>query len=87
MPEWLIALFENGVIVGFAVLMLIVETAALLWMRRGGRALIFNALSGIALLLALGGALAEPHNYIWIAACLTAGFVAHLGDLWVRCRR
>jgi len=37
-------------------------------------------------LLALGGALAEPHHYIWIAVCLTAGFVAHLGDLWVRYR-
>lgn len=84
MPDWLSGLFENGAIVGIAAAILIVETVVLLWMRIGPRILIFNTISGIALLMALGGALVDPRNLLWIAACLTAGLIAHLGDVWMR---
>lgn len=85
MPEWLLAWFENGTIIGIAVAILVAEIVYLLW--RGARGVIFNALSGIALLLALGGALAEERNYLLIAACLSAGFIAHIADLVARLRR
>jgi|GEM_PF-3001481 len=84
MPGWLLPWFEDGTIIAIAVTILLAEIVFLLM--RGWRGAILNALSGIALLLALGGALATPHNYVWIAACLSAGFVTHVADLVVRMR-
>ena len=91
MPDWLAGLFETGTIALVAVAVLIVETGVLMALRHrsglGARTLVFNSVSGIALLLALWGALSEPSNTVWIAACLTVGFAGHLGDVRARWRR
>ena len=88
MPGWLPGLFESGAVAPVAMAVLLVETLILLWMRRDAAgALVFNALSGIALLLALGGALIEPRRYDLVAAGLLIGLVAHLADVWMRLRR
>ena len=91
MPDWFLALFRDGTVAYIAIGVLLIETAALLIMRErfgfGAASLLFNAASGIALLLALYGALANPENTLWIALWLSAGFVAHVGDLLVRARR
>jgi len=86
-PGWLPGLFESGAVAPVAMAVLLVETLILLWMRRDAGALVFNALSGIALLLALGGALIEPRRYDLVTAGLLIGLVAHLADVWMRLRR
>lgn len=85
MPGWLVAWFQDGTVIAIAVTILAAEIAVLA--RRGPRGAILNALSGIALLLALGAALAEPRSYALVALCLTAGFAAHVADLAIRLRR
>ena len=88
MPDWLLVLFRDGTVAYIAIGVLLIETAALIFMRRRlglhAASLFFNAASGIALLLALYGALSNPDNHIWIAACMIAGFGAHVCDLLVR---
>jgi len=91
MPDWLIDAVRNGWITGFAVAILIVEAGALLALRHRLRLdagpVVFNAISGIALMVALGNALAEPRNYALVVLCLSVAFAAHIGDVVTRIRR
>ncbi len=88
MPDWALTLFRSGAVADIAIAVLVVETAALLWMRQRleltARSLLFNAASGIALILALRAALVAPDAPLWVAFWLSAAFVAHLGDLRMR---
>lgn len=91
MPGWFSSLFETGAVALVAVAILIVETGVLLRMRHrlglSGAPLVFNALSGVALLMALWIALAAPQDTLWIAVCLATGLVGHLGDIITRIRQ
>ncbi len=85
MPDWVISLFTSGRVADIAIAVLIIETALLYRMRRGAlRPLLFNAASGISLMLALRTALTDPTNYIMIAAWLLLGFATHIGDVFTR---
>lgn len=91
MPGWLIEALRGGWITGLAVLILVVETGALLALRRrlrlDARPLLFNAASGIALMVALGSALSDAPNHALVVLCLAASFAAHLGDIVTRAGR
>lgn len=85
-------LYANGRIVDLILLLLGLETVALLalWRLRSlgvpPLALILNLASGGALLLALRAALTDTPWY-WVGICLTGALVAHLLDLrqrWTR---
>lgn len=88
MPElaWLNWLAETGHLADFAIICLLIEAAIAL---RGAnaaaakRVIIFNVLSGIALMLALRVALTDGSATL-IALFLSSGFLAHLGELAAR---
>lgn len=77
-------LFATGRIVDLILLVMVLEAAMLIaWTRSTD--LLGNLLAGAGLLLALRGALAGIW-WGWIALCLGAALLAHLADLWQRCR-
>lgn len=88
MPEfaWLNWLAQTGHLADFAIVCLIIEAALGLRGASGSparRVIIFNVLSGIALMLALRVALTGGSATL-IALFLSSGFVAHLGELAAR---
>lgn len=85
MPDWAISLFRSGHVADIAIAVLLLETAYLAIKGRGAlRPLLFNAASGISLMLALRTALTAPDAYPMIAFWLIAGFATHLGDVFSR---
>ncbi len=90
-PDWLLPLFRSGAVADIAIAVLVIETAILLAMRHrfglAGASLLANAVSGIALILALRAALVAPDQPHWIAIWLLAGFAGHLADLRLRATR
>lgn len=69
-------LLTTGHVADIAAAVLVLELAAL----RFRRAVLWNGLSGLALIMALRGALTGA-GAAWILIFLTAGFAAHLIDL------
>jgi hypothetical protein len=88
MPE----LFASGRIVDAILVLVAIEAVVLAaWSARTGkgvapRDLLPNLASGVALFLALRGALVGA-AWPWIAACLLAALAAHATDLALRWRR
>jgi hypothetical protein len=86
------ALFVNGAIVDFILALVLAEAIAVLAYRfaTGGGpepiGFVCNLLAGAFLLFALRGALTGAH-WVWVAACLSAAFVAHAADLFTRWSR
>jgi hypothetical protein len=85
-------LFASGRAADIITALLFVEAIAL-WVlhKRTGRGLsaamiLSNLAAGLCLVLALRGALVGAW-WGWISACLLAGLVAHLVDLYVRWHR
>lgn len=88
MPEfhWLNWLAQTGHLADFSIACLLIE--AVLALRRtdntaARRTIMFNVLSGIALMLALRTALTDGSPTL-IALFMSSGFLAHLGELAVR---
>jgi hypothetical protein len=85
-------LIGSGWLVDCIIALTVVEAAGLLvYHRVTGRGLapgdyLLNLASGLALLLALRGALGHT-DWTWIALGLTAGGLAHGTDIWLRWRR
>jgi len=85
-------LFVNGAIVEWILALVLAEAIAVLAYRsatgRGPEPLGFllNVLAGAFLLFALRGALGGAH-WSFVAACLSAAFVAHAADLLTRWSR
>jgi hypothetical protein len=80
---------DEGLVAQIAIFILIGELAVFVWWGRANSKLalmIPNALSGIAMLGALLIAMRNL-NSLWILVFLSAGFVAHLTDLWLRLGR
>lgn len=90
MPElaWLNWLASTGHLADIAIASLLVEAlVALRLSKRTTRAtIIFNVLSGIALMLALRTALTDGSATL-IALFMSLGFVAHMGELAARKKR
>jgi hypothetical protein len=80
---------DEGLVAQIAIFILIGELAVFVWWGRANSKLalmIPNALSGIAMLGALLIAMRNL-NSLWILVFLSAGFAAHLTDLWLRLGR
>lgn len=87
---WIDTLAASGVLPMIALAALAVEVLGVFWFF-GKRAqlrnsLLFNAMSGAALLMALHAALTGAGGMV-IAAWLASSLAAHCADLWVRLRR
>lgn len=88
MIGWLTGLAESGRLADIAMVVLVIEMAVALAVYRmpdQRRTIVFNTLSGLALMLALRSALTGA-PILQVAACLSAGFVAHLAELAFRHR-
>ena len=88
MIAWLSGLAASGHLADIAMAVLVIEMALALLVYRTGdqrRTILFNTISGLALMLALRNALTGA-PVIWIAACLSGGFAAHLAELAFRHR-
>lgn len=86
--DWLTAIAANGRLAEIAMAVLAVELMVFLFVYRRAdtrRTLIFNTLSGLALMAALRSALIG-HGVLLIAGFLSLGFVMHLAELWFRHR-
>jgi hypothetical protein len=86
--EWLNAIAVSGRLAEIAMAVLVLELAVFLFVYRSAdirRTLIFNTLSGLALMAALRSALIG-HPALVIAGFLSLGFVMHLGELRFRHR-
>jgi len=86
--EWLATIAASGRLAEIAMVVLLLELALLLFVYRTPakrRTLVFNALSGLALMAALRSALIG-HSAFTIAGFLSMGFAMHLGELWFRHR-
>lgn len=81
--------FATGRIVDLIVAAMALEALLLVAYRRrtgrgiGARNLLVNMAAGLCLMLALRGALTGA-AWVWVAACLAAGLLGHLADLWCR---
>jgi hypothetical protein len=87
---WIDALAASGVLPLIALAALALEVLGVFWFF-GNRpqlrnSLLFNAMSGAALLMALHAALTAGGGVV-IAAWLASSLAAHVADLWVRLRR
>jgi hypothetical protein len=87
---WIDALAASGALPLIALAALAVEVIGVFWFF-GNRpqlrnSLLFNAMSGAALIMALHGALTGAGGMV-IAAWLASSLAAHCADLWVRLRR
>lgn len=88
LTEWLAAIAASGRLAEIAMMVLLAELALFLFIYRtpaARRTLIFNTLSGLALMAALRSALIG-HSVLIIAGFLSLGFAMHLGELWFRHR-
>lgn len=88
MPTVIESLVLDGTVALIALVVLAVEMAVLLHLARRGRKigdLLANALSGAALILALGAALLQQ-GALAVAMFLALAFVAHIVALVVRLR-
>lgn len=86
--DWLAAIAASGRLAEIAMVVLVLELAVflLVYRRRDTRrTLIFNTLSGLALMAALRAALIGEAAIV-IAGFLSLGFGMHLGELWFRHR-
>jgi hypothetical protein len=87
---WIDALAVSGALPLIALAALAVEVIGVFWFfgnnPRLRNSLLFNAMSGAALLMALHAALTAGGGMI-IAAWLASSLAAHCADLWVRLRR
>ena len=84
--DWLGAIAASGRLAEIAMAVLVLELAVFLFIYRGRdarRTLIFNTLSGLALMAALRAALIGDSALV-IAGFLSLGFVMHMGELWFR---
>ena len=81
-------LVREGTVALLALAILGLEALAIAFLaRRAARLPLFaNALSGMALILALRAALLGQAP-VWVALWLGLGFVAHLADVFARLRR
>ncbi len=88
LTDWLGAIAASGRLAEIAMIVLVAELA-LLWLvyraPDARRTLVFNTVSGLALMAALRSALIG-HSAIVIACFLSLGFVAHLAELRFRHR-
>ncbi|MBO6551259.1 MAG: hypothetical protein JJ926_10800 [Roseitalea sp.] len=88
LTEWLAEIAASGRLAEIAMAVLLLELAVFLFVYRtpaARRTLIFNTLSGLALMAALRSALIG-HGALAIAGFLSLGFVMHLAELWFRHR-
>jgi len=88
MVDWLAAIAANGRLAEIAMVVLLAELALFWFVYRTPntrRTLVFNTLSGLALMAALRSALIG-HSALVIAGFLSLGFAMHLGELWFRHR-
>ena len=86
--DWLAAIAASGRLAEIAMVVLIAELAIFAMIYRGTdtrRTLLFNTLSGLALMAALRSALIG-HGAFAIAGFLSLGFAMHLAELWFRHR-
>lgn len=85
------ALFETGHVVTLAIGLMLIEAAAIIWMRRNSAmhvvlTLAAAMLPGVFLLMALHAALTGA-GWETVAVWLTASLPAHLFDLYRRLRQ
>ena len=86
------AVLSSPHFIDLVIALTLLEAAALLgYHYRSGRGVrpadwLANLLSGLCLLLALRGALADAGG-VWVAVCLLLSLMLHLGDLARRWRR
>ena len=88
LTDWLATIAASGRLAEIAMLVLVAELAVFWLVYRAPdtrRTLIFNTLSGLALMAALRSALVG-HPALVIAGFLSLGFAAHLAELWFRHR-
>lgn len=88
LTNWLAEIAASGRLAEIAMVVLLAELALFLFVYRtpaARRTLIFNTLSGLALMAALRSALIG-HSALAIAGFLSLGFAMHLGELWFRHR-
>jgi len=90
LAAWIDALAASGTLPLIALAALALEACLIVFLL-GQRpalrnSLLFNALSGAALIMALHGALTGSGGML-IAAWLASSLAAHCADLWVRLRR
>lgn len=87
MIDWLQYLVTSGNIAILAIIFLALELAYFCARKNGAEriAIIFNAASGIAMLMALRAALTDAH-FAWIPVFLTTSFAMHLIELRFRAK-
>ncbi len=86
--DWLNGLAQSGRLADIAMAVLVAEMAVALVLYRTAdqrRTILFNTVSGLALMAALRSALTGA-PVIWIAMFLSAGFFAHMAELAFRHR-
>ena len=88
LTEWLSAIATSGRLAEIAMAVLVVELIVFVFVYKSvntRRTLVFNTLSGLALMAALRAALIGQGALV-IAGFLSLGFAMHLAELWFRHR-